>query len=102
MTSGLSSDKLRLMFLISIYQPIAVVTLRDAFVRSAEDGVSFASVLRALREENYASRSDPIYCTPLAQETLQRLPLKKNRDVMRIFYLKELMKRRTVKPTGDL
>lgn len=81
-------EKLLLLYLISIYQPVRVEELRRMFAKSSDVSDQFATVLNELRDQKLASGSDPVTCTPSGQIVLRAPKLRISRDINRMFYLK--------------
>ena len=94
-------EKLRLLYFVSIYQPIDVGALRLLYLRSTKEPSPFAALMKELREEMYLSNEDPISCTANGQAMIQALPLRKGRDIARMFHLKKLAEGAKIKLASD-
>jgi len=92
----ISVERLWLLIIVNVNQPLPVARLREIYVESGGKGETFAPALSLLRSDKYVSPTDPIYCTAKGLATLQRNKFFKHRDAGRLFFLKTLSRSRTV------
>ena len=93
-------EKLRMLYLVSIFQPIEVKKLRTLYL-GANKELPFAGILKTLREELYVSDADPLTCTVNGQAVIQSLPIRKGRDIARMFSLKQWAEGEKITATSD-
>jgi hypothetical protein len=86
----LSIDRLRLLFVVNVSQPVAISIARQYFIDAGGKEGVFSSVLSLLRAEDYISHSDPTFCTAKGLAALQTVALYKSRDTGRLFFLKAM------------
>lgn len=85
-------EKLRILYFISIYQPIPVSDLRALYSKATDNTDPFANMLKELRDSGDVTHADPVRCTPQGQAVIKRPKLRISRDVARMFHLKRLIR----------
>ena len=90
-------DRLRLLILVNVNQPLAITAARDLFISAGGKTQDFAQALSLLRAEKYLSEADPVYCTAKGLSVLQSNKFFKYRDAGRMFFLKTQSKPSTLK-----